>query len=187
MKEKVLSTRQLFDALTLAAEKHRHQRRSGYESLPYINHLIKVTDALIRIGRETQPDLLLASILHDIIEDTNVTEADLAKHFNPKVAAIVAELTDDMSLPYKSRKRLQIENASGLSLEARKIRIADKASNIEDILQYPVNWPLEKKQYYVSNAVEIVEIIRGGNPRIDQWFDLVVEKAGKILNLNPAP
>ena len=174
----------LFKALTLAAEKHQYQRRSGYERLPYLNHLIKVTDTLLRIGGETDPDLLLAALLHDIIEDTDVTEADLARLFNPRVAGIVAELSDDMGLPYAVRKQRQVAAASGLSVEARKIRIADKACNIRDILHYPVEWPLEKKQYYVTNSVEVVDRIRGVNPALEAWFDQTVCEAKKALQIS---
>jgi guanosine-3',5'-bis(diphosphate) 3'-pyrophosphohydrolase len=173
----------LFDALTLAADKHQYQRRSGYDRLPYINHLLKVGDALIRIGRERDPDLLLAALLHDIIEDTDVTEEELAARFNPHTARIVAELTDDMSLPYAIRKQRQVEGAARLSAEARKIRIADKASNIRDILDYPVDWPVEKKQHYVTNAVEVVNQIRGAQAALEAWFDEVVTEAKEKLDI----
>lgn len=173
----------LFDALTLAADEHQYQRRSGYDRLPYINHLLKVTDAMIRIGREEDPDLLLAALLHDIIEDTDVTETDLAERFNPRTARIVMELTDDMSLPYAVRKRRQVEGAAELSVDARKIRIADKASNIRDLLDYPVDWPIEKKQYYVTNAVEVVDRIRSTQPALEAWFDEVVAEAKEKLKI----
>lgn len=169
----------LFDALTLAAEKHRYQRRSGYDRLPYINHLIKVCNALLRIGGETDPDLLLAALLHDIIEDTDVTEADLARRFNPRVGRIVAELTDDMRLPHRERKRLQVERATTLSPAARKIRIADKTSNLRDLLDYPVDWPAEKKWSYLTSAVEVVDRIRGASPPLEAWFDKTVAEARK--------
>lgn len=171
----------LFDALRLAAEQHRYQRRSGYDRLPYINHLIKVADAVLRIGGETDPDLLLAALLHDIVEDTEVTEADLARRYNPRVGRIVAELTDDMRLPHETRKRLQVERAPGLSPAARKIRIADKACNMRDLIDYPVDWPLEKKRYYVTNAVEVIDRIRGASPPLEAWFDETVAEARKVF------
>ncbi len=173
---------QLFDALNLAAEKHQYQRRSGYDRLPYINHLLKVADALLRIGGETDPELLLAALLHDIIEDTDVTEEDLREKFGERVAHTVTELTDDMRLPHAERKRLQVLGAAALSTDARKIRIADKACNIFDILAYPIDWPLEKKQAYVTNAIEIVDQIRGVNPRLEAWFDETVAKANQQLS-----
>lgn len=174
----------LFEALTLAAEKHKYQRRSGDERLPYINHLLKVTDALIRVGGETEADLLLAALFHDIIEDTDLTEEELSRRFGPKVGRTVAELSDDMELAHAQRKRLQVERAGTLSSDARKIRIADKASNILDILAYPIDWPEEKKRDYVINAVQIVNQIRGINPRLEAWFDEVVAEAAKKLDID---
>lgn len=183
MSEQFLSLPSFLEALLLAADKHQYQRRSGYDRLPYINHLIKVVDALLRIGHETDPELLLAGLLHDIIEDTDVTEEDLSRRFSPKVGRIVAELTDDMSLPYAVRKQRQVEGAASLSPEARKIRIADKACNIRDILHYPIQWTLEKKQNYVTNACDIVHQIRGVNGALEAWFDSVVAEARHALNM----
>lgn len=184
MTETTLPMSILFDALTLAADKHQYQRRSGYDRLPYINHLLKVTDALIRIGKESDPDLLVAAILHDIIEDTDITETELALRFNPRTAAIITELTDDMSLSYQERKRRQLEGAPRLSKEARKIRITDKASNIRDLIDYPVEWPLEKKQYYVTHAVEVINQIRGVNAPLEAWFDTLVAEARRVFKIS---
>lgn len=161
----------LFTALSFAAVHHQYQRRGGYDKLPYINHLIKVTDALIQIGKETDETTLLAAILHDIIEDTDVTASQLTAQFGEKVAAIVVELTDDMTLSYPKRKQLQIENASKLSIPARKIRMADKASNMLDLMAYPIDLPIEKKQAYILNSIQVVDQIRGVNEGLEKWFD----------------
>lgn len=167
----------LFDALAFAAVKHQYLRRGGYDRLPYINHLIKVTETLIRIGGERERDLLLAAILHDIIEDTEVTRDELAERYGPRVVEIVMELTDDMSLPQDRRKALQLEGAARLSTEARKIRIADKGSNIGDIFSYPLGWTPDKKMAYVEQAEAVVNEIRGTSPTLESWFDAQVEWA----------
>ena len=166
---------QVIDALAYAAEHHRYQRRAGYDRLPYINHLIKVTKLLLREGRETDPDLLVAAALHDIIEDTAVTHADLAEKFGKQVADIVLELTDDMDLPYQERKQLQVERAALLSAAARKIRLADKICNLEDIFSYPLDWPAAKKWEYLENSVQIVNRLRGTQPFLEKLFDQKVE------------
>ena len=167
----------IMEAAVFAALKHQYQRRSGYDKLPYINHLLKVADALIRIGGERDEALLLAGVLHDVLEDTEVTTAELAQLFGNETAAIVLELTDDMSLPYMERKWLQVEKAHLLSEKARKIRLADKATNIRDIFSYPLDWTLEKKMDYLANAQQVAARIRGANPKIDVWFDETVEWA----------
>lgn len=182
MNAKLTTVPKLFQALSFAAIQHQYQRRGGYGRLPYINHLIKVTDVLIQIGRETDENLLLATILHDIMEDTDVQAAQITAHFGQKVTSIIQELTDDMSLPYFERKRLQIENAPKLSVPARKIRIADKGSNMEDLMTYPIDWPLEKKQAYVQNSIQVVDQIRGVNQDLENWFDRTTNLAKKHFN-----
>lgn len=174
----------LMAAAVFAAEQHKYQRRSGYERLPYINHLLKVTRGLMACGETGDPDLLVAALLHDILEDTELTEAALGDRFGARVAAIVAELTDDMRLPHEVRKRLQYEGAHQLSLPARKIRIADKAANIYDIAHYPLEWPHEKKADYLGWAEKIVNRIRGTSPEIERWFDRELAEGKDILNLN---
>jgi len=173
---------ELLEALQFAAIKHQYDRRAGYDRLPYINHLIKVTNCLAnRIG-ERDEALLLASVLHDIVEDTEVTVEELEQRFGREVAEIVSELTDDMNLPYEERKRQQVAQAPKLSLKARKIRLADKASNLRDIFSYPIDWSLEKKAAYLHNSEQVAERIKGDNPQLDAWFDETAAWARKQLN-----
>ncbi|MDX2245536.1 MAG: HD domain-containing protein [Bacteroidia bacterium] len=171
----------VLDALRFAAEKHQFQRRSGYDALPYINHLIKVTHIIRTIAGESDPDILIAAALHDVIEDTEVTEVYLAERFGSRVASIVAELTDDMQLSYDLRKQHQLEGVVHLSPAAQKIRIADKGANIQDIITYPLLWDNRRKKDYVEWAIKIVNRIRGISPALEKWFDEQVENAGKIL------
>lgn len=162
---------EFIQALSLAAEKHKYQRRAGYDALPYINHLIKVTQNLMQEAGEKDRDTLLAALLHDILEDTNLSRKELAEKFGEEVAAIVTELTDDMSLDYETRKRLQIEGAKSLSPAAKKIRISDKASNLRDIFTYPLSWSPEQKQAYLETASKVVDEIRGTDEALEKFFD----------------
>lgn len=174
-----------FEALAFAAEQHKYQRRGGYDPLPYINHLIKVSTAIIQIGKEEDSDIILASILHDVIEDSDTTFEDLQERFGVKVADIVTELTDDMTLPYQERKALQVKGAQQLSIAARKIRITDKASNIRDIFTYPLDWTEEKKIAYLENSLEVVDQLRGTHLALEAWFDQSVQFAREVLSQTP--
>lgn len=173
---------ELLEALQFAAVKHQYERRGGYAPLPYVNHLIKVTNALVNRCGETEDALLLAAVLHDIIEDTDVTAEELSQRFGHVVSEVVLELTDDMSLPYEVRKARQLETAAELSPRARIIRLADKASNIEDIFSYPLDWTTGKKARYLQNAQRIAEVVKGENPRLDQWFDQTARWAAQQLD-----
>ena len=173
----------VMEAAVFAAVKHQYLRRGGYDQLPYINHLLKITNELITIGGERDEALLIAAILHDVLEDTDTNFQELSNLFGQEVASIVNELTDDMSLPHKVRKELQVTTATKLSRKAQIIRLADKASNIRDIFTYPLNWPLEKKIAYVDNAEAVANEISGENPKIDAWLrETILWARGIIKN-----
>ncbi|HEX8960369.1 MAG TPA: HD domain-containing protein, partial [Geobacteraceae bacterium] len=101
----------LLRALSFAAEKHRDHRRKDANASPYINHLIEVAVALADEGKVTDGDLLMAAILHDTVEDTETSFAEIEGHFGATVADIVREVTDDKTLTKDVRKRLQEEFA----------------------------------------------------------------------------
>lgn len=173
------------DAACFAAHRHQYQRRGGYPRLPYINHLLKVCYTLLEVGNVTDRDTLLASLLHDIMEDTTTTHHELSLHFSSKVADIVRELTDDMSLPYSERKALQVQGVTSLSLPAQRIRIVDKGSNMEDITTYPLNWTWKRKMVYVKFAEEVILPIRKQHPILVAWFDeQVIEAKARLAASN---
>lgn len=162
----------VWNALEFAAYKHRLQRRKGYQRLPYINHPITVT-GLLKQFDETDPELMAAAMLHDVLEDTNSTEEEIIQHFGERVNGIVLEVTDDMSLMSEQRKELQIKHAPNLSTEAKKIKIADKTANILDIHFHPLSWSTNRKRRYISWAGEVVEKCSGVNSGLEENFHIV--------------
>ena len=135
----------LLRALEFAANKHRDQRRKDKVQSPYINHPIAVANLLWEAGVRDEATLL-AGVLHDTIEDTATTREELAAVFGDEVAGIVAECTDDKSLPKQRRKELQVEHAPDKSHPAKLVKLADKACNVRDIVDSPPDWPLARKQ-----------------------------------------
>jgi (p)ppGpp synthase/HD superfamily hydrolase len=134
-------------AAHFAAVKHADQRRKGKAGEPYINHLIEVADLVALSLTEPDTNLIMAAFLHDVVEDTPTTNQELVERFGPDVAALVAEVTDDKSLPKAERKRLQIETAPKRSERAQSIKIADKISNLRAILHSPpTDWDQQRKK-----------------------------------------
>lgn len=174
------------EALRFAADKHVSQRRKGCDQVPYINHPIKVVQILQKIGNETDDALFSAAILHDVLEDTSATEHELREKFGDKITNLVIEVTDDMTLTYEERKRYQIKKAPALSADAKKIKIADKISNIEDIIVFPMTWSNRRKRQYFEWSKRVIEGCRGVNIKLDQEFDNVHKKAmEQIGNMPP--
>ena len=97
----------LIDALAFAAHKHRDQRRKNVAASPYINHPIALAHVLVCEGKIEDVTVLCAAILHDTVEDTETTLAEIAARFGADIAGIVGEVTDDTTLPKVRRKALQ--------------------------------------------------------------------------------
>ena len=162
----------LLKALAFAAEKHRDQRRKGVEASPYINHPIAVASLLFREGGVTDVRVLCAALLHDTLEDTQTSAAELQAAFGPEVTAIVRELTDDKTLPKSDRKRMQIEHAPHLSVAAKLVKLSDKTCNLRDIVSAPpVDWSAERRQQYFAWAKQVVDGLRGVSPSLERAFD----------------
>ena len=162
----------MLEALQFAAVKHRDQRRKDLEASPYINHPIALANILWREGGVTDPNVICAALLHDTVEDTKTTAAELRKAFGKKIASIVMEVTDDKKLEKADRKRLQIEHAPHLTREAKLVKLADKISNVRDMLASPpAHWPMRRRREYFDWARKVVDGLRGVHPRLEKIFD----------------
>jgi len=96
---------QVLKAADAAARWHVHQRRKGASKEPYINHLLEVALLVAEATGGRDPNLVIAALLHDAIEDSEVPGEVIADAFGEDVATIVAEVTDDKGLPKATRKR----------------------------------------------------------------------------------
>lgn len=172
----------ILKAISFAANKHRNQRRKDSDASPYINHPIAVANVLASEGNVDDERILLGAILHDTVEDTETTFADLTDNFGIEIADIVREVTDDKSRPKARRKELQIEHAPHASNHAKQIKIADKICNIRDILQAPpADWSVERKQEYLEWTNKVVEGCRGVNQCLDLVYDDVFNEGKSLL------
>lgn len=159
-------------ALAFAAHKHRDQRRKDNNASPYINHPIALATVLCNEGGITDVNVLCAALLHDTIEDTETTPAELTKLFGKTISDLVMEVTDDKSLPKAERKRLQIEHAANASYEAKLVKLADKISNLRDIANCPpADWDSNRKQEYFDWAKKVIDQIRGTSAVLERIFD----------------
>lgn len=175
----------LMQALKFAADKHRDQRRKGAHKPPYINHLIEVTEQLARVGKISDPNILLAAALHDAVEDEVATVEEIEAKFGCRVREIVIELTDDKNLSKQERKQKQVEHALHLSLEAKQIKLSDKISNIREIgADPPADWDQQQKLDYVAWGEKVVNAgLRGVNADLEKLFDETVKTTRTLLEI----
>ena len=178
------STGLILKALRFSAEKHKDQRRKGANASPYINHPIEVTEILWRLGEVRDTNLLLAAILHDTIEDTDTTADEIKAEFGEEVLSIVLEVTDDKSLPKQRRKQLQVENAPHKSPKAKLLKLADKISNVREIVSSPPkDWSLERKQEYLLWTEKVVAGLRGVNEKLESHYDSLLRDGKRSLGI----
>lgn len=125
------------EAIVFATRAHAGQFRKGTKR-PYIVHPVEVADIVATMTQDEE--VISAAVLHDTIEDcTGITEAILTEEFGERVAAIVAQESEDKSLTWEERKGATIERLRGGPLEVQMVGLADKLSNMRDIdRDYPV-------------------------------------------------
>jgi guanosine-3',5'-bis(diphosphate) 3'-pyrophosphohydrolase len=124
---------------------------------------------LARVAGVQDLEVLAAAVLHDVVEDTEMTVGELKEQFGERVAGLVAECTDDKTLPKEERKRLQVEHAAYLSKEARLIKLADKTSNVGDVVE--TDWEAERITAYLDWAEAVAKGLKGVNGALDEVFE----------------
>ena len=163
----------LIKALTFAANKHRNQRRKNAEAFPYINHPISLANILCNEAHISDMDVICAALLHDTVEDTETTAEELEIEFGSHICNMVMEVTDDKSIEVKKlRKQLQIDHASQISESAKLLKLADKISNLRDLVNDPpADWSTQRQREYFDWAKEVIEQLRGVHPGLEDLFD----------------
>lgn len=163
-------------AADAAARWHVHQRRKGPAQEPYINHLLEVAMLVAEATKGEDPDLVIAALLHDAIEDCEVPKEMIAESFGKDVADVVAEVTDDKDLEKGERKRKQVETASRKSRRAKILKLADKTSNLRTIAASPpADWSVKRKRDYVEWARAVAKGLEGANA----WLEGQLEEAAR--------
>ena len=118
-------------AIEVAAKAHQNQFRKGTD-IPYITHPLAVGIILAKAG--CPDEIITAGILHDTVEDTEVTLDTIRKKFGEKIASIVKRVSEpDKSLPWEERKRHTLDYLKTAPLAVRLVACADKLHNIRTI------------------------------------------------------
>jgi guanosine-3',5'-bis(diphosphate) 3'-pyrophosphohydrolase len=168
-------------ALGFAAEAHRTQFRKDRET-PAINHPIRLLQLLVDAGGVTDPTVLAAAALHDVLEDCEVDFPELEARFGTEVAGVVFEMSDPPHLDKAAMRAWQVETAPRLSPAARLVKLADKTVNLNDLMDWPpTGWSDRRKASYFEWALEVVAGIRGTNAALEAAFDAAYDRRPKLV------
>lgn len=117
------------EALEVAQQAHTGQTRTGSGGRPYIEHPVAVAERLAETGYADE--VLAAGLLHDVVEDSELSADDIRERFGDRVAELVDVLTEDASIePYEPRKHAHRERVGEADAEALAIFAADKLTNV---------------------------------------------------------
>ncbi|SFP54255.1 HD domain-containing protein [Tranquillimonas alkanivorans] len=169
-------------AYLMAARAHADQARKGDAGIPYINHPCEVAHLVAETGADE--DLVIAAVLHDVIEDSDTTRDDLEHTFGPRVADLVAGMTNPPEwddLPRSGMKARQAEHMKDVAGDVKRIKIADQTSNLHDIAREPTAWDAAVAAEYIGGARLVVDACRGADPSLESGFDRAVARAERAM------
>ncbi|MFX0038340.1 MAG: HD domain-containing protein [Promethearchaeota archaeon] len=164
-----------WNALSYAFIKYDTLKRDN--DLPYVIHPIRITLILRAYGFNEfdNEDLMIATLLHDLLEDTNLTIKEIENKFGKKVASIVNESTK----PQELKKDYWLENFKNYSKEAKIIKIADRIDNLLDMEK----WDEKRQISYLNQSKIIVNSCGDANRELANKLDGIIQDLlGKILD-----
>lgn len=149
-------TLMILEALHFAAQRHQFQYRSDFAKTPYIVHPIEVATHILEIAKINDTSILMAALLHDVVEDTDTSLEEIINKFGSQVAGYVDEVTDNKELSKSERKQLQIATAPYKSQGAAIIKMADKLANLSDLIVNAPHWKKERIEEYFRWSYQVI-------------------------------
>lgn len=170
------------DTFALAAHSAVGQLRK-YTFDPYIVHPRHVANIIREHVKDYSPAMIAAALLHDVLEDTQVTEPLLRDQFGDDVVDLVAWLTN-VSKPSdgnrKKRKELDKLNLSKAPADAQTIKLADLISNTSSIVQYDKKFA----KVYIPEKKELLTVLTKGDTVLYNIALGMIMESEAILSLN---
>lgn len=168
-------------AATAAADRHGDQRRPT--GVPYLEHLLEALEVLVRGAGVSDPDVLVATLLHDVVEDTDATLQDVEEEFGP----VVAELVDWVTKPAtgsavsghertaeratehtakRAAKTAYLRRLRSAPQKAILVKLADRVSNVQQLDRMPPDF---QRRYY-AETVTYIQPLAEAQPWFAAWY-----------------
>src|SRR5258708_5377110 len=154
-------------AVEFATAHHGDQRRKT--GVPYLEHLLEALQILVEGAGVTSSDVLVAAVLHDVVEDTPCMLADVAAEFGPRVAELVGWVTIPDAGPGEDRQAVRqahLRRLRDAPRDARLVKLADRMSNVQTLR----NLSRSEQGPYYGQTVAYVVPLAAGEPWFAAWY-----------------
>lgn len=162
----------VFRAMCFAREAHEGQKRK-YTGNPYTDHLAEVAGTVASV--DTSPNTLSAAWLHDVIEDTEVTQSDLASLFPPSVVNGVMLLSDLEEGSRKERKAAQRWRLSAAPGWVQTVKCADIISNTSSIVEHDPKFA----ETYLEECKALLDVLEFADYRLKDLAHEALHRTSK--------
>jgi (p)ppGpp synthase/HD superfamily hydrolase len=154
-------------AVEFARLHHGDQRRKT--GVPYLEHLLEALQVLVEGAGIARPDVLVAAVLHDVVEDTPVTLDGVSAEFGPRVAELVGWVTIPAPGPGETKssaRQAYLRRLRDAPPDAVLVKLADRASNVQTLR----NLPLDQQRSYYEQTVSHIVPLAAGQPWFAAWY-----------------
>jgi len=159
------------DAVAMAVEfaVRYHGAQTRPTGAPYAEHLLEALEVLVRGAGVTDPEILQAAVLHDVVEDTPCTIDDVRRAFGGRVAVLVGWVTkpepEDGADP-KAVKEAYLERLRDAPDDAIVVKLADRASNVQTLRKLG----LPKQRSYYAQTVRYIMPLAAQREWWADWY-----------------
>lgn len=159
--------------LGLAEKSHAGQKRK-FTGEPYFYHPISVATTILGLNEPNLEVMVLAALLHDVLEDTKTTEQEILDVAGPEVLGLVKELTNPSknSSAYRfERKKMDRDHLATVSREAKIIKLADRIDNLKDL-------PKDTDFYdvYTLESILLLDVLKDASPELSKKLEEIIKK-----------
>jgi guanosine-3',5'-bis(diphosphate) 3'-pyrophosphohydrolase len=154
-------------AVEFAVRYHGDQTRPT--GAPYAEHLLEALEFLLRGAGVTDPDILQAAVLHDVVEDTPCTIDEVRRAFGGRVAGLVGWVTKpepEEGSDRRAAKEAYLGRLQGAPDDAVLVKLADRASNVQTLR----NLGLPKQRQYYAETVRYIMPLAAQREWWADWY-----------------
>jgi guanosine-3',5'-bis(diphosphate) 3'-pyrophosphohydrolase len=158
---------ELARAVQFATGHHGDQRRKT--GVPYLEHLLEAVQILVQGAGVRDPDVLVAAVLHDVVEDTPCTLDEISAAFGPRAAELVSWVTKPERGPGEDASAVREAYLRRLRLapqDAILVKLADRMSNVQTLR----NLAPDRQRAYYAQTVEYIIPLTAAQPWFAAWY-----------------